>query len=143
MPCYKNANYLLWQPLIRKKPKDKEEKVSMYTLFTFLSSYSFYKSIDCVASLQTISNTSTPQLVCHQDQLSLHFLTTASLFRLFSQEFLLRPEYILHLFQSSLLFFVQEFTKVFSPSFENIFLLCWHSLSPKLVAHFFQLDPFT
>ena len=28
--------------------------------------------------------------------------------------------------------FVQEF----SPSFENIFFLCWHSLSPKHVAHF-------
>ena len=38
-------------------------------------------------------------------------------------------------------FFVQEFNKVFSPSFENIFLLCWHLLSPKPVAHFFSWIP--
>ena len=24
MPCYKNADYLLWQPLIGKKPKEEE-----------------------------------------------------------------------------------------------------------------------
>ena len=26
MQCYKNADYLLWQPLIGKKPKEEEEE---------------------------------------------------------------------------------------------------------------------
>ena len=30
MPCYKNADYLLWRPLIGNKPKDKEERRFFY-----------------------------------------------------------------------------------------------------------------
>ena len=34
MPCYKNADYLLWRPLIGNKPKEKEEEAFSLLFFS-------------------------------------------------------------------------------------------------------------